>query len=771
MAKTKKFKSAFDVTITPKSKDTVYVYNGDKSAHYAVSKFNVDLTGYTGLDYDIKYYKKGYDLVFKTMIYYTSTEVPKKVITTTVKDYFKNHILGGFFTGELNQDLTPGTNYLYANVSDTTEEDYILASSNKNAKLSLSLGGEDFIYDEKGNDKYNFTYAYKSLHDQHGKYDTVFDISGNDEYRVSERGEAVIRDYSGKDYYYANGNTYYSEINTHDYNGNDKYTAENGGFLIVYDYAGSDKYYFKSDEASTIEDYSGKDKYYIYNASMYWTDSTNVLKDYAGNDYYEVNNSKGLKIEDSKGKDKYKVTNCTGLSTSDSKTDIMIRDYGKSKDTYIFNNVEYASIDDDFYRIFDYGGNDKYTLTKVQNMDISDNGGNDKYTVKTGTDNFTINDNSGKDKYSFIGSSFSDGNLVADVYVYDHGGQNDKYTFKNVSNFLISGGNYRTVIDEGGDDTYNVENSLYVVLEDVWGNDKYNFSATAFGTNAGSEYTVYDNDGSDKYTLKGKYNRKTKTTKYLSNVSITDKGADKDTYNLQYVSNSIIKDDGGKNTYNLKNTKSVTINTSSDLSDKYNLTNSIDFVISDSGTTTKDKYNLKTSSCGIITDQGGDDEYIIDKLKNRKVGDIQINDKGTYSRNDKLTIANLNKKDIVFMTNYNTANLISNDENCSLIIYDKKNKGFVTLNNFYNDSDNDGIYYDESDSYGVGRIETIKAGKNTVKAPSADYFTNNLKFEVSEWLDDSPFYDVRTALTNGTDNQVMELVNIFENFKYNKMPR
>ena len=112
------------------------------------------------------------------------------------------------------------------------------------------------------------------------------------------------------------------------------------------------------------------------------------------------------------------------------------------------------------------------------------------------------------------------------------------------------------------------------------------------------------------------------------------------------------------------------------------------------------------------------------------------------------------------MTNYREVQEnVYKDANSSLIIYDKVNKGFVEIENFYT-SDSNGLYT----GYGDGKIETIKIGKSALKGvPAGAYFTNSIKSEVATWLESSDdFNSVVDVLQKGTDEQIADIVYAFQ---------
>ena len=159
-----------------------------------------------------------------------------------------------------------------------------------------------------------------------------------------------------------------------------------------------------------------------------------------------------------------------------------------------------------------------------------------------------------------------------------------------------------------------------------------------------------------------------------------------------------------------------------------------------------------------ITDEGdGNDTYKINKLIKSNDEYVWIEDMGGK---DSLTIG-VKKADLVFMTDYvyNGEDERWETANNSLIIYDKTNKGLVRIEGFYSENSEGTVY----SGYGNGRIETIKAGKTTLKdVPDADYF-NSVAQDVTSWLDvQLDGSSVMNILQNGSDSQINALIAYFE---------
>lgn len=743
MAKTKNFYNEFNCTVTPKSKDTIYVYKGGNST--LCSHFNVDLTGHGNLNYVNFAYKQGNNLVIKTLFKDSTTHAKKKLLTTTVKNYF-NGLLGEFdktinICGKdcyIDKNTILGKNGLFAAVEPSTAQDYILASNKKNAKLTLSGDGEDYILDFKGDDEYTINQSDPTV---------FYEFNGNDKYSLNSGfSECYIYDYKGKDAYEAKITD--SILYAYDYSGNDKYTADDYAKIYANDYKGNDKYYLYNSSASEVNDLKGNDKYTIENSLPDGEYYGHTITDSDGKDNYTITNSRGIQLVDKKGSDKYKIEN---IDTKEEygKWNFLIADL-KGNDRYELKNVSHYSDNlleansiaditgNDKYTLFtvknasiiDTKGKDKYTVEQTEKLVIMENGGSDKYTIKDGSKNIDIKDQGGKDKYSFIGSLTN--GLVSDIYIIDNGKSDDKYNFRytqNLDAITKDPTGYRTIKDDGGNDTYKITNSAIAIIEDISGNDKYNFSATVSADIGG--FMVYDNSGKDTYNINGTYDKKNKETHILNGTTINDIGANKDTYNINYAQNITIYDDGGKNKFNVKNSKNVTVTgegnntfnfknvskgsiiSGSDYKDTYNINLSREFDIIDMGNT-KDVYNIKNSA-GNIKDYGGDDIYNISKMK----GEMKIKDDGG---NDILKLTDVKKKDIVFMAS------ISEDdyEDNSLILFNKKTNGYICVDNYFSVSDHN--ITGKSDT----AIETIKAGKSTL---SVDFnFINQIKSDVSLYL-------------------------------------
>lgn len=542
------------------------------------------------------------------------------------------------------------------------------------------------------------------LNGQYSNY--IYDSKGADEY--------ISRHSNVKDFIW-------------DISGNDEYTVdsyglETAGLLYTYDYKGNDEYNAKGNSARLYsKDYSGNDEYELESGAEFW------IEDYKGNDEYTVDKN---------------------MLTAD-----------------MYNR-----------RINDLKGNDEYQLFNKVNVDIIDQAGKDEYEIKN-IDNSESNnhieitdDGSGKDKYNI--SNCSD--LVYNDFSIADANGSDTYILNNVSfaynSYESALENGYAIQDENGKDKYSMTDSEYVIIKDINGKENYSILGN-------SRYIkITDNGGNDTYNLNG-YDKKNNTEHYVSCCNIYDNGKSSDVYKMDYTDNVNIYDDGGKNKFNIKNSK-YTIIYAENYKDTYNLTNTQSFSIDDNGETVGDTYNIKNST-GYIIDNGGkdsynfkqstfsvkdngsdNDKYKVDTLKIIDKNYNDIDDKG--GNKDSLTISNLNKNNIVYMMDYWTGTKSDHyrDTSSTLIIYDKENKGFVKIYNFYKDENHDGVY----EGYGDGRIETIKAGKKTLKdIPEYTHF-NEIAEQVGAWLDANatPEYGLSVATALTSDKDISGLIQIFQ---------
>ena len=152
MAKTKKISGELEYIISPKSVNTVFVHKDSNPATIEL-KYNDTNTKYNYIPFVTR---KGNNLVVKTyVIKMYSSNMYKKTITTTFKDYFSDENFNSIYNDKSLEERCA-----QKNVTLTENKEYILASSDKNASLVLSEGGSDWIYDTKGNDNYTLEYNY-----------------------------------------------------------------------------------------------------------------------------------------------------------------------------------------------------------------------------------------------------------------------------------------------------------------------------------------------------------------------------------------------------------------------------------------------------------------------------------------------------------------------------------------------------------------------------------------------------------------------------------
>ena len=492
---------------------------------------------------------------------------------------------------------------------------------------------------------------------------------------------------------------------------NNKYTNHTNKSTIpnyIYDLSGNDEYTLDKGKMYSY-DYAGKDT----NSADVFLTST----DYAGNDTYELGLWSDFWIDDKKGSDTYTVT---GNNDTNPLEDTPRINDQTGNDKYYLSDATVGIVDN--------GGKDRYEVSNANILSVGDYGkGNDTVIVENSNLEYGesyIANASGNETYKFTNVSFdwethTENTLPA---ILDESGK-DKYTFNDSS--------YLDIKDEKGNDTYNINNSNYVIITDEAGNDKYNLKE-----NNGylDDITITDLGGKDTYTITGTEDDRAGYGK------ITDSGNSSDKYKFTYCyggpsSGGNVIDDGGK--------------------DSYTIANSYDIDIYDKGKDA-DKYTV-TQSLGWLYDEGGNDTYKIDKLIKSNNEYVWI---GDYGGKDSLTLG-AKKADLVFMTDYTYNNKSESWGTAfsSLIIYDKTNKGLVRIEGFYS-KNNPGIEYS---GYGNGRIETIKAGKTTLKdVPDAAYL-NSVAQDVISWLDvQLDGSSVMNILQNGSDSQINALIACFE---------
>lgn len=541
----------------------------------------------------------------------------------------------------------------------------------------------------------------------------ILDLKGNDKYKTAHTTNIT-------DYFY-------------ELAGNDEYWADGAGTLNAYDWAGGDTYHLSKGSKLTVHDYAGKDTYTVADegASAFLTST-----DYAGNDIYELGLGSNFWTKDFKGNDTYKVkTNKNNLE------DIPRINDSTGSDKYY---LDYATVD-----IVDEGGKDRYEAKNAKVLSISDYGkGNDTVIVENSNlvyDKSYIANATGNETYKFTNVSFdwathTETSLPA---ILDESGK-DKYTLTDSS--------WLDIKDEKGNDTYKINDSEHIFITDEAGNDKYDLTENEDGIDM-YDINIIDNGGKDTYTITGA------DDDHAVYEKIKDSGKSSDKYKFTYCFGSEsgswenVLDDGGKDSYTIANSYEIWIKDEGSEADKYTVTQSQGGIDDKGG---NDTYNV-TESQLYIGDKAGNDTYKINKLIKLNNGYVQIEDNGGK---DSLTLG-AKKADLVYMTDYMYDSKDERWETAynSLIIYDKTNKGLVRIEGFYSENSEGTVY----SGYGVGRIETIKAGKTTLKdVPDAAYF-NSVAQDVTSWLDvQLDGSSVMNILQNGSDSQINTLIGYFE---------
>ena len=454
---------------------------------------------------------------------------------------------------------------------------------------------------------------------------------------------------------------------------------------------------------------------------------------------------------------------------------------------------EYAEDDKTSRSIIDDGGNDKYILASTANVRINDKAGNDTYTLKAPTDKKG-------NKIIFEGEEmFSIFNAKTEIY--DDKG-NDNY---NISYAMEA-----KIYDSEGKDTYNIKGNAVsqtqkfteeitldtttptvVMLEihdtSTTSADTYNISNIvgqpfyAMGTPV-----FMDDGGNNKFNIKnaGKYINQ-KDFEELQSV---------ENLNISNFSDLLTNPDALKMLSLLFSMPSFGIRCMGIGNDKYNISNSF-LMANISDYKGDDKYNLKNTSGAIliadnegndtytisknkasfnITDNSGNDTYTLDNLNKSKFGthngstSVIISDK---AGKDTLKISSLNKSSIVYMTNFSksASEHYINNIDFGMIIYDKKNGGFVNLVDFYETTETV-ISAEEKEVHITGlnnSIETLKAGKKLINLVSdaGDYSKMEiLREQVGAWLtaDGRDYDDVQSVLAGSNREDIKALVQIFQ---------
>lgn len=355
-----------------------------------------------------------------------------------------------------------------------------------------STGTNKRINDTKGDDKYYLTAATIDIVDQGGKDRYEIEMTSTVTISDSDKGNdtIIMKECSGLKYY-KYGISDYSYIGN--VSGNETYTLNKVSFTI-------DSYDNRDDEQWAIQDENGNDKYNI-------TDSQYLaINDKKGNDTYIFNSIYDSQIADDSGKDSYNITHSNFIN---------IDDYNNDKDKYTLTNCSFILND------FGKSSADTYNLTNVKESKIYDKGGNDKYTLKktadfTSTEKIHIYDYAGKDTYNLSGYSH-DNNML--IQINDNGTDNDTYNLKYITAPWPNSG----VFDNGGKDTYKITDCDSIYIRDSGEyKDTYNITNT-------DKFSIYDNgETSDSYTVNN------------SNGYIADHNGDNDTLNIKGANKSDI---------------------------------------------------------------------------------------------------------------------------------------------------------------------------------------------------------------------------------------
>ncbi len=725
-------------------------------------------------------------------------------------DYYTNYFLGTN-KKDIYEFIDNYSNYIY---EPKGNDEYLSRHANK----------IDYIYDLTGNDEYKILqdntssgimYSYDYLGEDEytadGQYARLYskDYSGSDEYELKNGAEFWVEDYKGNDEYEVNANKSDAEaINRriNDYKGNDEYELINATVDIV-DHSGKDEYEIKNITSNNIlsitDDSNSKDKYKVSNSvdivadslsifdaagndKHYWTnvkfttlsdEGNYAIKDEYGNDKYTLRDVKNIRIYDGNGKDKYDFKNLydTKNKTFTSVSDFQIKDCGNKNDKYDlqFVSCEYAEDDETSRTIIDDGGNDKYTLASSSGIRINDKSGNDTYDLKAPVDK--------KGKKIKFESEEAFAAINGKSEIYDDKG-NDKY---NISYAMGT-----KIYDSEGKDTYNIKGStisqtskfteeitLDLTMPTVSMLEIHDTSTTSADTYNIANVTgssgiiglglhtpvITDDGGNNKFNIKN-------AGSYISIKEIQEATENKDKGKLLSLFWSMpsfgIRCMGvGDDRYNIKNSFLMTSISDSKGNDKYSFKNVSGSIIA-SDNEGNDKYTISKNKAGIeITDNSGNDTYTLDKLKKTKVGtlegaaDILINDK---EGNDTLKISSLKKSNIIYMANFSNdvSTNYMDSQDFGLIIYDKKNGGFVDLVDFYETT--------ETQITGLkNSIETLKAGKKSINLTTAagDFSKMEaVREQVGAWLADSGrnFDDVRQVLSEGSKEDIASLVQMFQ---------
>ena len=462
---TKNFYEDYTHIVNPSTKNTIINYTGQETVNFEV-KFETsgkDANKYMPNEFINISTRVDNDLYIET--YFIKRSGSVKIIKTTIKDYYTNDLIPEItVTNTLDESreftiskkYEIGKNGLYGQTEDTENDDYIIASKDKYAELTLTKGGYDHVGDYKGNDKYIISKEETNSYE----HSIIYEATGTDEYYVSDWGYGKL--YDGK--------------------GNDKYTLVDNARCYIAEVKGNDEYKISSQRGACIDEISGNDKYLIENILHNKGFSQTKIYDISGKDNYTIKNTVGVEIIEYKGNDKYTIENFQANNSTYKK--IFNIDDWAGNDTYNISKISHEAYKNfaDCAYINDDLGNDKYTFTDVNKLEVDDKKGNDKYTLLANSKNINLYDYYGKDKYELIGT---EDKSITDTKIYE----------------------------DAGNDTYNLIYTSDIQINDDLGNDKYTITNT-------SKLTIEDLDGKDKYTID-------KLT-HQNKIEIKDNGYDKD---------------------------------------------------------------------------------------------------------------------------------------------------------------------------------------------------------------------------------------------------
>ena len=567
--------------------------------------------------------------------------------------------------------------YVNGNITDKlsgSNAEYLFGSK-KNDNYNIVNGGDNYIVDEAGNDKYyskyksgdsstfgSIDYAGNDTYDMLGTGTDIQDYAGNDTYRMYDEVDGTIKDYAGNDNY-----QFYTseEMSIYDHAGNDSYNVYSPtGMTEIFDYKGNDKYNFVGvSEYTFIDDITGKDTY-----TFIGSNSTEIYDSGNSVDKYNFTNTKLTNIVDRGGNDVY----------------TMLDEEGKNANLFpAMTPVSSGSLyyeTDTLPTVLDFAGNDKYNITSSKNITIYDGDGNDTYNMKD-VNGLWVEDQKGNDVYNLtrvehntnreihdaVGNDTYNLNYTTGITVNDDAGKN-KFVAKNCTSIDINSNGI-------GNDTYIVSDfSKNTSIMEYGGNNTFKFD------NATNTYV--DIDGYDSSVAESK-RKNTYTVNNCDIVCLYSNYASNDIYNISNTSNVDIGDYLGNDKYTLKNVSG--------------------FVIEKQGG--NDVYTITNSNGSILDENMGNEVYKIDKMNKGLI----INDDGGK---DSLQITNFNKNNIiVYFDQKNGGNqLVSGD----VILLDKSNGGYLVIENYFNKSailNSDGTL-NKSDGY----IESIYGGKKANKS-------------------------------------------------------